>query len=124
MHMMVGRPMRFTVKAAGFCPAFQAPEHRCIVLYYLRREAGAEWVFGWFKFENRKVGSMVELDRKHLEARSRRFMKNYLNADETRKPKFYRAVEWASKRCQPMKFGLPHTIGQQASTLWTKRCRN
>ena len=50
---------------------------------------------------------MVELDRKHLEARSRRFLKNYLKADETRKPKFYRVVEWASKQCQPMKSGLP-----------------
>ena len=64
-------------------------------------------VFGWFKSENRKVPRMVELDRKHLEARSRRFLKNYLNANETRKPKFYRAVEWASKQCQPMKSGLP-----------------
>src|SRR5438552_7413557 len=26
-----------------FCSAFQPPEHRCILLYYLRREAGAEW---------------------------------------------------------------------------------
>ena len=77
------------------------------MLYYLRRKAGAEWCLVGLKSENRKVRSMVELDRKHLEARSRRFLKNYLKADETRKPKFYRVVEWASKQCQPMKSGLP-----------------
>jgi hypothetical protein len=43
-------------------------------------------VFSWFKSEQRERRRKVKLDRKHLEARSRRFLKNYLNADETRKP--------------------------------------
>jgi hypothetical protein len=64
-------------------------------------------VFGWLKSEKRERRRKVKLDRKHLEARSRRFLKRYLNADETRKPQFYRAVEEASKRCQPVKSGLP-----------------
>ena len=58
-------------------------------------------VFSWFKSEQRERRRKVKLDRKHLEARSRRFLKNYLNADETRKPQYYRAVEEASKQCQP-----------------------
>ena len=64
-------------------------------------------VFSWFKSEQRERRRKVKLDRKHLEARSRRFLKNYLNADETRKPQFYRAVEEVSKQCQPAKSGLP-----------------
>ena len=64
-------------------------------------------MFGWFKSEKRERRRKVKLDRKHLEARSRRFLKSYLNADETRKPQFYRAVEEASKQCQPVKSGLP-----------------
>jgi hypothetical protein len=64
-------------------------------------------VFRWFKSENRERRRKVKLDRKHLEARSRRFLKRYLNADETRKPQFYRAVEEASMQCQPVKSGLP-----------------
>jgi len=64
-------------------------------------------VFRWFKSEERERRRKIKLDRKHLEARSRRFLKSYLNADETRKPQFYRAVEEASKQCQPVKSGLP-----------------
>jgi hypothetical protein len=64
-------------------------------------------VFGWFKSEKRERRRKIKLDRKHLEARSRRFLKSYLNADETRKPQFYRAVEEASKQCHPVKSGLP-----------------
>jgi len=64
-------------------------------------------VFRWFKSEKRERRRKVKLDRKHLKARSRRFLKSYLNADETRKPQFYRAVEEASKQCQPVKSGLP-----------------
>src|SRR5216684_7321645 len=67
----------------------------------------SEMVFGWFKSEQRERRRKIRLDRKHLEARSRRFLKSYLNADETRKPQFYRAVEEASKQCQPVKSGLP-----------------
>ena len=43
----------------------------------------------------------VRLDRKHLQARSRRFLKNFLDADEMRKPHFFHAVEAASKQCHP-----------------------
>ena len=64
-------------------------------------------VFSWFKSEQRERRRKVKLDRKHLEARSRRFLKNYLNADETRKPQYYRVVEEASKQCQPAGSGLP-----------------
>ncbi|WP_154073223.1 hypothetical protein [Bradyrhizobium erythrophlei] len=66
-----------------------------------------EMVFGWFKSEQRKRRRKVRLDRKHLEARARRFLKNYLNADEAQKPHFYRAVEEASRQCQPAELGLP-----------------
>src|SRR5258708_19350448 len=64
-------------------------------------------VFSLFKSEQRERRRNVKIDRKHLEARSRRFLKNYLNADETRKPQYYRAVEEASKQCQPAGSGLP-----------------
>src|SRR5258708_20277475 len=64
-------------------------------------------VFSLFKSEQRERRRNVKLDRKDLEARSRRFLKNYLNADETRKPQYYRAVEEASKQCQPAGSGLP-----------------
>ncbi|WP_156898657.1 hypothetical protein [Bradyrhizobium erythrophlei] len=64
-------------------------------------------MFGWLKTERRERRRTVRLDRKYLEARSRRFLKIYLDADETRKPQFYRAVEEASKRCQPADSGLP-----------------
>jgi hypothetical protein len=62
-------------------------------------------VFGWFKSEKRERRRKIKLDRKHLEARARRFLKNYLNADEARKPHFYRAVEEASRQCQPAELG-------------------
>src|SRR5512132_3749734 len=58
-------------------------------------------VLGWFKSEERERRRKVRLDRKHLEARSRRFMKNFLNADQTRKAQFYRAVEAATEQCYP-----------------------
>jgi len=58
-------------------------------------------VFGWFKSEQRERRRKVRLDRKHLEARSRRFLKNFLNADQTRKPQFYRAVDAATGQCYP-----------------------
>lgn len=59
------------------------------------------------KSEERKQRRNVRLDRKHLEARSRRFLKMYLNADETRKPQFYQVLQEASHRCFPMQSGLP-----------------
>ena len=58
-------------------------------------------MFGWFKSERRKRRKKVRQDRKHLEERTRRFLKSYLDADEMRKPQFYRAVEDISKKCQP-----------------------
>ena len=64
-------------------------------------------MFGWFNSEQRERRRKIRLDRKHLEARSRRFLRRYLNADETLKPQFYRAVEEMSKQCQPARLGLP-----------------
>jgi hypothetical protein len=58
-------------------------------------------VFGWYKTEQRERRRKVRLDEKYLESRTRRFLKIYLNADETRKPQFYRAAEEASKECHP-----------------------
>ena len=64
-------------------------------------------MFGWFKSGQREQRRKVRLDRKYLEARSRRFLKTYLTVDETRKPRFYRVVEEASQRCQPAESNLP-----------------
>ena len=58
-------------------------------------------MFGWFNSEHRERRRKVRLNRKHLEARSRGFLKNFLDADETRKPHFYQAVETASEQCHP-----------------------
>lgn len=58
-------------------------------------------MFDWFKSHHREQRGKIRLDRKYLEARSRRFLKTYLTVDETRKPRFYRVVEEASQRCQP-----------------------
>ena len=63
-------------------------------------------MFGWFKSERRERQKKVKQDRKHLEERTRRFLKSYLNADETRKPQFYRAVEDTSRKCQSAEFSL------------------
>jgi hypothetical protein len=64
-------------------------------------------VFGWFRTEQRDRGSKIGFDREHLEGRTRRFLRIYLDAEETRKPQFYRAVEEASKHCHPAASGLP-----------------
>ena len=58
-------------------------------------------IFGWFKSEQRERQKKVRLDRKYLEARSRRFLKSYLEADANARAQFYRAVEDISKQCQP-----------------------
>ena len=58
-------------------------------------------VFSWLKSENRERRKQVRLDRKHLEARARRFLISYLAAKETAKPQFYRAVEDISRKCHP-----------------------
>ena len=66
-------------------------------------------MFGWFNSEQREMRQKIKLDRKHLEARARRFLKSYLDADVMRKAQFYRAVEDASKHCQPAADELPHS---------------
>ena len=66
-------------------------------------------MFGWFRSASRDRRKKVRFDRKHLEERARRFLKNYLEADETRKPQFYRAVEDVSKKCHPVEIGLSRT---------------
>src|SRR4051794_2425821 len=58
-------------------------------------------VFDWFRSDKRLQRSKIKSDRKHLEARTRRFLKSYLAAVEKQKAQFYRAVEDASKECQP-----------------------
>ena len=60
-----------------------------------------------FGSEHREQRRKIRLDRKHLEARSRRFLNNYLKADETRKAHFYRAVDKATQHCRPTAGGLP-----------------
>jgi hypothetical protein len=64
-------------------------------------------VLGWLKSEQRDRRRKIRLDRKQLEVRARHFLKSYLKADEKQKPEYYRAVEEASKKCQPAKSGLP-----------------
>src|SRR4051794_9336362 len=68
---------------------------------------GSGIVFGWFRSEQRERLKKVRLDRKHLQARARRFLSNYLEADETRKVHFYRAIDEASRHCRPTESGLP-----------------
>ena len=58
-------------------------------------------MFGLLNSEQRERRRKGKLDRKHLKARARRFLKIYLDADEMRKPQFYRVVEEASKQCRP-----------------------
>jgi hypothetical protein len=64
-------------------------------------------VFGWFKTERREQRRRVRWTGNTSKQRSRRFLKIYLEADETRKPQFYRVVDEASKQCQPAESGLP-----------------
>jgi hypothetical protein len=58
-------------------------------------------MFSWLKPERRERRKKVRQDRKHLEERARRFLKRYLEADDKRKPQFYRALEEISRNCQP-----------------------
>ena len=58
-------------------------------------------MFGLLDPGRREQRRKVNLDRKHLAARSRRLLRNYLNADETEKPVYYRLVEEASQKCHP-----------------------
>jgi hypothetical protein len=68
-------------------------------------------MFNWLRSEERERRRKVMRDRRHLEARSRRFLKIYLNADETRKPDFYRVINEASAHCYP---GIPSPELQDA----------
>ena len=63
-------------------------------------------MFGRFKSEQQDRQKKVTLDRRHLESRARRFLQNYLAADQMRKPRYYRAVDRASKECLPTKLTL------------------
>jgi hypothetical protein len=64
-------------------------------------------VFGRLNPSSGNGGGKLGLIASTLKQGSRRFLKRYLNADETLKPQFYRAVEEVSKQCQPAKSGLP-----------------
>ena len=65
-------------------------------------------MFNWFKSEHRKRRKLIRSDREHLEVRARRFLKGYLNVEETGKPQYYRAVDEISRKCQPPE-GLSQT---------------
>lgn len=71
-------------------------------------------MFDWFRSDKRLQRSKIKSDRKHLEARTRRFLKSYLAADEKRKAQFYRAVEDASKECQPPLLGPANSQAEDA----------
>jgi hypothetical protein len=58
-------------------------------------------MFDWLKSKTRERRKKVRLDRKHVEERARRFLQTYLDADEMRKPHFYRAVQDISNMCRP-----------------------
>jgi hypothetical protein len=47
------------------------------------------------------MGSEIREDRKHLEARARRLLKNYLSADGPRKQQYYGVLAGAATACQP-----------------------
>jgi hypothetical protein len=64
-------------------------------------------VFSWLKSERVERRRKVWRDRKLLEARSRRFLKIYLDAAEIRKPQFYEVLQEASQKCFPTQSGLP-----------------
>jgi hypothetical protein len=61
----------------------------------------------WPQSERGKRRSKIRRDRKYLEPRSRRFLKIFLNAGETRKPAFYKVLNEASRHCFPTQSGLP-----------------
>jgi hypothetical protein len=44
---------------------------------------------------------MIREDRKHLEARARRLLKNYLSADEPQKRQYYEVIAGAAAACEP-----------------------
>ena len=56
-------------------------------------------MFSWFKPDRRQ--KKIREDRKHLEARARRLLKNYLSADDSRKQQYYEVIAGAAAACQP-----------------------
>jgi hypothetical protein len=65
--------------------AGQAPDqpfHISASRPYAPKMARRGMVFSWFKFHERGRREKVRFDRKHVEARARRFLKAYLAADE------------------------------------------
>ena len=56
-------------------------------------------VFSWFKPDRQREN--IREDRKRLEARARRLLKNYLSANEPRKQQYYEVLAGAASACQP-----------------------
>ena len=56
-------------------------------------------MLGWFRSLTQR--KQIREDRKHLEARVRRFLKSYLAADPSKKHEFYEVVAGAAAACQP-----------------------
>ena len=56
-------------------------------------------MLSWFKSDEQR--EKIREDRKHLEVRARRLLKNYLSADGPRKQQYYEAVAGAAAACQP-----------------------
>jgi hypothetical protein len=56
-------------------------------------------VYSWFKLGRQR--KKLREDRKHLEARARRLLKNYLSADVSQKQQYYEVVAGAVAACQP-----------------------
>jgi hypothetical protein len=48
-----------------------------------------------------KQREMIREDRKHLEARARRLLKEYLSADAPRKQRYYEVIAGAAAACAP-----------------------
>jgi hypothetical protein len=67
-------------------------------------------MFDWFKSKTRERRKKVRLDRKHVEARARRFLESYLDADEMQKPHFYRAVQDISNMCRSVELSVRFDI--------------
>ncbi len=56
-------------------------------------------MFSWVRANSQR--EEIRKDRKHLEARVRRLLKNYLSADEPQKRQYYEVIAGAAAGCQP-----------------------
>jgi hypothetical protein len=56
-------------------------------------------VFSWFKPDRQR--EKIREDRKHLEDRARRLLKNYLSADGPQKQQYYEVIAGAAAASQP-----------------------